>query len=255
MKIKFAWLAVVAFAFFVSASAQSVVITSKKTLYRRAKPLSDYKKTFTVNYPIVKAATPALSRKIGQTISYSKVMQLNVQEDIRDMQWLEEADYEVNYNARGILVITLSISGSGAYPDQAFKTVAVDLKTGDRITAAQAFKDTAWLIEEIEEKQQREIEQSIKELREDPEEKDTDPSDLFKEEKFTAKDLEEFSISNSGVTFIYKYGFPHVIKALEPEGRYTFTWKELGCFIKPGGPLAKFQGNTFTVCSREKYAS
>ena len=240
MKIKFAWLAVVALAFFVSASAQSVVITSKKTLYRRAKPLSDYKKTFTVNYPIVKAATPALSRKIGQTISYSKVMQLNVQEEIRDMQWLEEADYEVNYNARGILVITLSISGSGAYPDQAFKTVAVDLKTGDRITAAQAFRNPTGLVELNKKKQKIEIEKAIKELREDPEEKDTDPADVFNEEAFTAENLDEFSINDNGITFIYNYGFPHVIKALEPEGRYNFTWSEVSKFINPTGPFAKF---------------
>lgn len=240
MKTSFYLLFLLLAAFVFSASAQSVVITPKKTVYRRQKPIADFKKTFTVNYPTVKAATPALSKKIGETISYSKVMDLNVQEEIRDVQWLEEADFEVNYNARGILVITLSVSGSGAYPDVAFRTVAVNLKTGNRITPAQAFVRTAGLVDLIKKKQKIEIEKSIKELREDPEEKDTDPSDLFKEKGFKAEDLAEFSVSDSGVMFIYDYGFPHVIKALEPEGRYTVRWAEVSKFVNPAGPLAKF---------------
>lgn len=224
----------------ISISAQSVTITPKKSIYRRAKPISEFKKTFTVRYPIVKAASPSVSKKIESTISYAKVMELNIQDEIKDIQWLEEADYEVNYNAKWLLVITLSVSGTGAYPDTASKTIAVDLKTGNRITPAQAFKNISGLVELIKQKQKVEIEAAIKELREDPEEKERDPAELFSEESFTADSLQEFSLNDSGITFIYNYGFPHVIQAFEPEGRYTYKWSEVAKFINPAGPLAKF---------------
>jgi len=35
--------------------------------------------------------------------------------------------------------------------------------------------------------------------------------------------------------------FPHVIKALEPQGRYFFSYKVLGDYIRRDGPLGKFR--------------
>lgn len=226
--------------FAIGISAQSVVITPKKTVYKRPKPISEYKRTFTVTYPKVKAATPALSKKIEVTISYAKNLDLNVQEEMGEIQWLEDAEFEVNYNARAILVITLWIEGSGAYPDGTSKTVAVDLRTGNRILPSEAFTDLKGLVAKIKQKQKVEIEASIKDLREDPEEKDTDPAELFAEEEFKVANLSEFAVDAKGVTFIYDYGFPHAIKALEPEGRYTYSWAEIAKFVKPQGPLWKF---------------
>lgn len=223
-----------------TAAAQSVVVTPKRTVYTRPKPIADFKKSFTVTYPKVKASTPALSRKIESTISYLHVLQLNVREELTDVQWLEEADYKVDYNARGILVITLSMHGTGAYPDGTSKTVAVNLKTGNRITPAEAFANTRELIDLIKKRQKSEIEAAIVELRKDPDTKDTDPADLFAEEEFTEADLDEFAIDDNGVTFVYDYGFPHVIEALEPEGRYKFNWSEIAKFVKSSGPFAQF---------------
>jgi hypothetical protein len=220
--------------------AQSVVITPNKTVYTRPKPIQDFKKTFTVTYPKVKAATPALSRKIEKTISYLKVLQLNVREEITDVQWLEEADYTVDYNARGILVITLSMNGTGAYPDGTSKTVVVNLKTGNRVTPAEAFMNVDGLVDLILKKQKAEIDEAIVEIKKDPDVKDTDPAELFGEEKFKTENLDHFAIDDSGVTFIYDYGFPHVIQALEPGGRYKFTWSEIAKFVKTPGPLEHF---------------
>ena len=78
--------------------------------------MSIYKKTFTVTRPLVKASTPALSKKIEAAISYEKVSDLNVKEELTEIQWLEEADFNVNYNKNGILDITHFITGTGAYP-------------------------------------------------------------------------------------------------------------------------------------------
>ena len=123
----------------VSNFAQSVVITPKKTVYRRPKPIASYKRTFTVIRPKVKAATPALSKKIETAISYEKVSELNIKEETSEVQWLEEASYTVNYNKYGILDITLSVTGTGAYPSTFNKTVVVDLKTGKPDHAGNGF--------------------------------------------------------------------------------------------------------------------
>lgn len=224
----------------IAAQAQSAVITSRKITYERPKPLMDFKKTFTVNYPKVRAATPAVSRRIEQNISYAKLLGLNVREETNEIQWLEEADFEVCYNARGLLCITLFISGSGAYPSGTSKTVVVDLKSGNRIRPFAVFKDLPALASTVRNKQKLEIESAIAEIKKDPDASDVDPSQLFQGARFTIKDLQEFSIDDNGVVFIYDYNFPHVMKALQPDGRFTFSWHELRRFIKPKGPFEKF---------------
>lgn len=224
----------------VNVSAQSAVVTSKKTIYTRPNPTSDYKKTFTITYPKIKASTPALSRRIESVISYQSIFNLDVEEEINDVQWLEEADFIVVYNTRGLLCIDLFISGSGAYPSGTTKTVIVNLKNGNRIKASDAFADHNGLAALVKEKFIAEIGERIKELKADPENRDEDPAQLFENKDFTAADLEEFSIDEKGVTFIYDYGFPHVIKAYEPDGRFHFTWKEVSRHIKPDGPFAQF---------------
>lgn len=234
----FGLLLILAFSF--TAFAQSVTITPRKITYKRPKPIADFKKTFTVNYPKVKAATPALSRKIESAISYEKVSGLNIEEEKSEIQWLEEADYEVGYNKNGILTITLSVSGTGAYPSVFSKTVVVDLKTGNRATPSNVFTNLERLVVKAKAKQKAEIEKTIKEIKSDPANKDYENFDFFDNADFTVENLEEFAVNDRGVTFIYDYGFPHVIKALEPEGRYFFSWAELKPFIKPGGLLAKF---------------
>ncbi|MGD9563957.1 MAG: hypothetical protein AB7F88_17770 [Pyrinomonadaceae bacterium] len=234
----FATTLIVGLAFAVT--AQSVQITSKKTVYTRPKPIADFKKTFTVAYPKVKASTPAMSRKIESTISYRKVLNLDVNEEVTEYQWLEEAGYEVNYNTRGILVITLSMSGVGAYPDETSRTVVVDLRNGERITSADAFANLNGLVAIIKKKQRAEIEAAIAELKKDSDINENDPAQLFADKEFTAKDLDEFAIDDDGVTFIYDYGFPHAIEALQPEGRYKFNWSEIAKFVKLSGPFAQF---------------
>lgn len=228
------------FAFAAFSFAQSVTITSRKITYKRPKPSVDYKKTFTVNYPRVKAATPALSKKIETTISYAKVSNLNIQEELGEIQWLEEADYLVNYNKHGMLDITLSLSGSGAYPSTFNKTVVVDLKTGNRLRPADIFTNLTGLAAKIKKLQQAEIRKAREDYKKDPDSADFDGAEYFDNADFTAENLAEFSVSDDGVTFLYEYGFPHVVKALEPDGTFLLGWTQLKPFIKPGGLLARF---------------
>ena len=203
---------------------QSVVITSKKVTYTRPKPIEDYKKTFTINYPKVKASTPALSKKIEAAISYSTVLGLKLKEELGEYQWLEEADYDVGYNKKGILSITLSMDGSGAYPSGTSKNIVVDVKTGLRLKPADVFKNLYGLLAMVKKAKAKEVSDSIVEIKKDPENTDFDPEGLFKEsDKYNKVTLDEFSVDDKGVTFIHNYGFPHVAKALEPSGGFTYT--------------------------------
>jgi len=219
---------------------QSVVLTSKKVTYTRPKPIEDYKKTFTINYPKVKASTPTLSKKIEAAISYSSVLKLDLRGELRDEQWLEEADYEVGYNKNGALSITLSMEGSGAYPSGTTKHVVVDLRSGVRVRPADVFSNLSGLLAMVRKAKDREVAQAIVEIKKDPETKDIDPADQFKESsKYNPLKLDEFSVADDGVTFHYDYGFPHVIQALQPSGEFMFTWKQLKPYIKAGGLLTR----------------
>ena len=237
MKFLFCLLFIIVFS--TIAFSQSVVITSKKVTYKRPKPISEYKKSFIVTYPKVKAATPVLSKKIEMAISYEKNNNLDIKDEINDTQWLEEASYTVNYNKKNILDITLSVEGSGAYPSTYNKTVVVDLKTGNRVKPIDVFTNLSGLAANCKKAQQAEIKKAIVDIKkENPDEEN--PADLFKESNFTVKNLDEFSVSDKGVTFIYNYDFPHVIQALQPDGQYFFTWAQLKPFIKGGSLFEQF---------------
>lgn len=219
--------------------AQSVIITPRKTTYRRLKPIADHKKTFTVTRPKVKASTPALSRKIEAVISYEKVSEINIKEEMSEVQWLEDASYIVNYNKNGILDITLSVEGSGAYPSTYNRSVIVNTKTGTTVTARDVFTNLAGLAAKAKKAQQAEIEQAILDIKkENPDEED--PAALFENSNFKIENLNNFSVSDKGITFIYDYQFVHAIQAWQPAGQYFFSWKALKSFVKPAGLFGRF---------------
>ena len=228
-------------AFSPSIFAQSVVIKSKKVTYTRPKPISDHKKTFVVNYPKVSGVGKALAAKIENAISYKNILNLDVEEEKTEIQWVEEADFKVGYNNNGILSIELFMEGTGAYPSGVLKTVVVNLKTGARVRPADVFTNLAGLASEVKKQQREEMKIAREKYKKDSENNENfDGSPYFDEADFKVKDLAEFSVDDKGVIFNYDYNFAHVIRALEPDGSYTMSWAELKPYIKRGGLLAKF---------------
>ncbi|MEO8042608.1 MAG: hypothetical protein ABI646_08370, partial [Acidobacteriota bacterium] len=59
-------------------------------------------------------------------------------------------------------------------------------------------------------------------------------------EKIEFKDLQGFGISDTGVTFKYDYGYPHVAEALEPPGDFFIAYYDLKPLIRTDGLLARF---------------
>lgn len=242
MKIKLLGIVFVLAAFVAAGNAQSVVVTGKKITYNRPKPISEYKKTFTINYPKIKAATPVLSKKIEAAASYEKAFGFTLKEELGEIQWLETADYEVIYNKNGILCLSLFIEGSGAYPSSSTKYVVVDTNTGLKQTPANLFTNLAGLAALAKKQQKTEIATAIKEIKADKTNEEPNPEHLFENADFKIKDLNDFSVDDKGVTFHYDYGFPHVIQGLQPAGEFKFTWTQLKPYIKNGGLLSRMKG-------------
>jgi hypothetical protein len=227
-----------------SVAQSSVTITPKKIVYTR-KNVPKYKRTVEVRYPIVGGALkPTVKTKLENTINYWRNFETTLKEELSNT-WLETLDYEVNHNGNGILGISLRMDGSGAYPDYSAKNIVINLKTGEKVKFADVFKSEmlgklAAMIDKKLAAEKKEIFERIEE------EKDAtkEDKDSLKEQvsalKFTAENFDEFSVNAKGVTFHYDAGFPHVIQALEPEGRYFFSYNELKPFIKTNSILGQF---------------
>jgi methylmalonyl-CoA mutase, C-terminal domain len=229
MKIKLILIAIAICLSAIATAAQTIVITPKKTIYRRPKPQQDGKKTFAVRRPVAKASTAALSKRITSAISPEKALALNIREEMTEYQWLEEADYKVLFNQNGVLCVELWMMGTAAYPDSVTKRVVVNSATGATVRPSDVFRNLPALARMLKTTQAAEVAAAKQEMKSDP---DARPEELFSETDFTVKDFKEFSVNTKGVTFYYDYGFPHVIEALQPNGEYHYSWAQIKPFVR-----------------------
>ncbi|HEX8636921.1 MAG TPA: hypothetical protein VF692_02575 [Pyrinomonadaceae bacterium] len=241
MKIKIVLFAVLIVAFTSVNFAQIAKITPKKTVYTRApKEGFEHKRTFTITAAKISGLSAALNKKTETALSFERVFDLNIEEEKKEIFWLEEADYKIEYNKNGVLSAALYVSGSGAYPSEYTKHVVVDLKTGNAVKAADVFVKLPQLAGFADTFLQARIKKEIAERRKDSAEDAQTMREMIAGAKFKPENLEFFSVSERGVSFYYDYGFPHVALALEPENRFFFTFAQLKPFIKPRGLLAGF---------------
>ncbi len=224
-------------------SDRLVVVPQKIEYKRTGRNVPDYKKTFEVRYPIIKSGPKrSVIKKIERQINYWKVFDMSFRESINDDHWLSSFDYEIKYNKNYIFIIWLRMEGVGAYPDSVSGYFAFDVRSGRRLTLQDLFTSSS--LPRLTQKIRAAIQ---KELKDNPEAKTEYEQriEVYGDESFPRpehlrlQDLDGFSISDRGMTFIYNYGFPHVIKALQPPGEFTFTWKQLKPYIKPSGLLSR----------------
>ncbi|QQS42306.1 MAG: hypothetical protein IPM63_05015 [Acidobacteriota bacterium] len=240
MKILLVPLALILFT--VSAFPQ-VSITPMKVIYvRQGDDLPDFKRRFEVTYPIVSGLkSERAKRQFEDTISYWTAFDTTLEENLGDYYWLDTLDYEVPFNRSGIVVIRLFINGSGAYVDGDLKTLVLDTNTGRRVTVREAFMNLPALVEKLVVMQEAAVAEEIESRKEmDPDDAET-IAEYMKDKTITVTSLDEFSVSDEGVTFHFDYGFPHVIQALQPNGDYLFTWEEIGPYLRKGGPLSRLR--------------
>ena len=232
--------------------AQTVTITPKKTVYtRKGKQVPKEKRTFVVTYPVVSGAMPLTTKKkLENTISYWRVFETTLKENQGDYHWLTEMSYKVDYNKKGILGIALTQEGIGAYPDGRTVHLVIDSNTGEQVKFSDVFRSDA--LEEfaklVDAKLSAEKNAMIARIDKGEFDEggtvDKEANDSVKEQltnlSFTAETFNEFSVNDQGVTIIYDAGFPHVIQAAQPDGRYFFAWAEVKPFTRTDGLLGRF---------------
>lgn len=233
----------------VASREDSVIIEKRRiVLVRRGKFVRDFpdRRRAVINYPFIRSgpSSAAVLRKVRSSLEFKNIFGTSLAEYRADT-WLSEFDYEVNYNRNFILDITFMQSGIAAYPDTHTKHFAISLKTGDVIKARDVFKAAALrsLAELVDRKLQQEINETRRDVLQQPDttaEEKQSLQEQFSQLKFQPENLDEFSISDKGITFLYDAGFPHVIQALEPVGKYFFSYAELRSFIRPEGQLGIF---------------
>ncbi len=132
----------------------------------------------------------------------------------------------------------------GAYPDDQTKHFIINLKTGTVVKASEVFERDKLesLAAMVDHKLQLELKQISKEWSKGGDMSTKELEETLGPLKFDTKNLDEFSVTENGITFLYDAGFPHVIKALEPKGSYFFSYSELKPYIKHAGVLGRFVG-------------
>lgn len=202
------------------------------------------RKTAIITYPVITGLKPNVLNKVRAHLSFKNIFDYSLA-DYRDDAWLSEFSYVVNHNADSLLDITFTQSGVAAYPDEQSRHFLIDLKSGQLVTAPDAFQPEklTLLIALVD----AELQSEIARLRKDnaaatdrEQDQKTAVNDAYDVLKIELKDLDNFSVSRLGVTFLYDAGFPHVIEALAPRGRYFFSYERLKPYIKSDGPLGQF---------------
>jgi hypothetical protein len=232
----------------VTAQDRVIVRPRRVVITRSGKEVRDFpeRRKAVVRYPVVLGLTdPTVLRRLQATLRMKNIFDSSLV-DYRTEFGLLSFDYQVNYNKNYLLDISFNQETEGAYPDTQNKHYLLSLKNGLVIKAANAFnqESLATLTGLANEKLKGEVKELIKVVAED---KDSDAeqksalTDQLNQLEFKRENLDEFSVSDKGVTFLYDAGFPHVIQALQPDGQYFFSFAELRPHIKSSGPLAVFK--------------
>jgi len=231
----------------VAAQDRVIVQPRRVVVVRRGKEVRDSpeRKRAIVRYPIVRGLSDAaVQRRIQNTLTMKSVFDHTLEEFRRDPGFIE-FDYEVNYNKNYLLDITFSEEYVGAYPETGRKHLLINLKNGKVVRAADAFNPNSFktLAGLVDKKLKEEVAELIQET-EDDKSSDNESKSWVKSElrklQIGVKNLDDFSGNDKGVTFLFEAAFPHAIQALEPDGKYFFTYAELRSYIKRSGPLGIF---------------
>lgn len=226
-----------------------VVIKPRRIVLRRSRALARQfpeRKTAVVTYPVISGLrNPAVLRRLRALLEFKNIFDYSLDE-YRDDAWLSEFSYVVNYNSNYLLDITFRQSGMAAYPDEHSKHFLINLKDGNVVKAADAFH--ANRLDELAALVDHKLQLELKEIADDNASSSgvsAEDKDFLRQAheplKFEVKDLDDFSVGRTGITFLYDAGLPHVIQAFEPAGRYFFNYSALSEYISSDGPLRRFK--------------
>lgn len=223
-----------------------IIITHQTKKYTKTKDVTNSEPAV-VTYPIVdQSRLPGVGAKVQSLLSTKNVLKQSPEEMGAEIKkgdgWLNQVDYTVNYNKNYLVDMDFSQDGCGAYPDGSVSHVLVDLKTGQQVKAKSAFNAAALakLKAMIKQKMIAEAKASAADMKDNPDDLEALKSQFPSPIEPKSEDLDNFTVSDKGLTFTHDWGFPHVFQALEPEGKYFFSYKELAGIINAAGPLGQF---------------
>jgi hypothetical protein len=221
----------------VNTFTQSITIVAKKTAYTR-KSVEGFEnwRDVSVIYPKISNFDKNVAAKISEQISYWKNFEITLAE-IKGESGITELSYKINYNKNFILDITLTQESQQAYPWTEKRFIVLDLQTGKRIKIDELFetKSLRTIAKMIRSAMKRELEKAGFE---------PDVAFAFKSkvklETVKLSDLEGFSVSDKGITFLFDYDFNFASLADEPAGKYFFGWNRLKPYLKQTGLFSRF---------------
>ena len=233
-----------------AAAGDSAVVRRKRVVIERTGRLARQfpeRKRAVVNLPVVSGLSDLkVLRKVRAALDLKNVFQTSLAEYRQDA-WLEEVDFKVNYNKRHLLDISLWQSGAGAYPDTQHAHFVISLRTGEVLKAQDVFEGGALyaLAGMANEKLRAEVAEQIKVVEQVKEPSgNNEGNEHLKAElsalSFNVEHLDDFMVGEAGLTFLYDAGFPHAVQAIQPDGRYFFTYAELAPYVRRDGPLGVF---------------
>ena len=226
----------------------SVTIRPRKIIIQRSAAVTRHaptRKSAVIVLPVVTGISDStILARVRSELDIKNVFGSTLQE-YREDTWLDDFGYKVNYNADYLLDITFTQNGLAAYPDSQEKHILINLRNGKLVKAADVFDATKLgsLAAIVNQALQAELAKLRAENLTDVRDSDERQAltDAYANLKVERENLDDFSVGKTGITFLYDAGFPHVIKALEPQGRYFFSYKALSDYIRRDGPLGKFR--------------
>lgn len=225
-----------------------IIQPRRVVILRSGKEVRDFpeRKKAMVRYPIVRGLSDAVVlRRIQNALTMKNVFDHTLDE-FRRNPGLLSYDYKVNYNQNYLFDITFTEEFEGAYPDTGTKHFLINLKNGKVVRATDAFNPNSFnaLSGLVDQKLKTEVTELIK-VNDDDKSVDAEAKshvrDELKKLRIGVQNLNEFSVSDKGVTFLFDADFPHVIQALQPAGEYFFSYAEIRPYIKRDGPLGVFK--------------
>jgi hypothetical protein len=225
-----------------------IIITQKTRKISKPKRNGEATDPAVVTYPIVAQnfLPAAIASKVQTVLSTKNVLKESPDDMAAAIKggefWLNEVGYTVNYNKNYLVDADFNRDGCGAYPDGSIYHVLVDLKTGSQVVAKNAFNQASMpkLKELIKAKMKQEVQDSYKEFAKSPDELSALKGQLKEPTEVPTEVLNNFTVSDKGLTFAHDWGFPHVLEALQPEGHYFFSFADMKPFLNTTGPLWQF---------------
>lgn len=155
------------------------------------------------------------------------------------MQGLTEFEVDTTYYGHCILGIRYDLEWMAAYPSSHIGYINYNLETGDtlRIQDVVATNKMDVLLQLCNKKLQQNIDDNRKQLVAGDGLEDAEWHIKEYPPLFTKDNINNFYLSNAGITFRYEFDFPHVMQGMEPDGDINCTKEELRPLLDPAGAL------------------